>query len=104
MRAIIRVSISGENNGALRNRLAAIATRHGCTTERGGQATGTWTDDSISTAAFFAVTGEYFTGEYWGAINQHPGPGHIDSIWSMVDDADPRERLPRAIADLIGDG
>ena len=98
MRAILRVSISGEANGVLRNKLAGVAARYRFATEPGGQATGTWTNENITVADYGR-----FVRDYWSEVSGHPGPGYIDSIWSMVDNADPRERMARDVAQIFGE-
>jgi hypothetical protein len=80
MRAVLRVSITGEQNGALRNALVAVAEKHGFKTDPGGANTGTWQTHSITEQQYAA-----FISEYWNAIANHAGPGRLDHIWTMTD-------------------
>jgi hypothetical protein len=80
MRTIIRISITGEQNGALRNILAGIATNSGFKTGPGGASTGTWQNSNISKTDLAA-----FQAKFWQAIADHDGPGTLDNAWSTVD-------------------
>ncbi|GFE51249.1 hypothetical protein So717_30020 [Roseobacter cerasinus] len=80
MRAIIRVSITGDSGSTLRNKLAGIADNYDFRTGPGGSSTGTWQNSNISESDFAK-----FQAKYWDAIASHPGPGTLDNLWCTID-------------------
>lgn len=80
MRGIVRISITGEQNGALRNKLAGICGKYGFRTGPGGTSTGTWQNSNIDKADIAA-----FQAEYWQTVAEHSGPGELDNFWCTID-------------------
>jgi len=78
MRAIIRFSIDGEQDGALRNNLANILTA--AQFALNPNVTATWEAAGI-TALDLSRTMRAF----WHTAETHQGPGHIDHVWTYCD-------------------
>jgi hypothetical protein len=77
MRTIIRFSINGEGNGALRNSLHGILVNDGLFT-----LTGTATYERLdATPNELSVLMEAF----WEAIGNHQGQGAVDHFWMYSD-------------------
>jgi hypothetical protein len=79
MRAIARLSIDHERNGALRNKLYAVFRRHGFHRRRN---TATYETTNIDEAGLSAALGDF-----WNAATTHDGPGRIDHFWMHIDRA-----------------
>lgn len=77
MRAIIRFSVDGEANSALRNKLANWLTGKGFV--RAGN-TATYEHPHIAKADLAKVLGDF-----WRKANVHQGPGRLDHFWMYSD-------------------
>lgn len=77
MRAIIRFSVDGEANSALRNKLANWLIGKGFV--RAGN-TATYEHQHIAKADLAKVLGDF-----WRKANSHQGPGRLDHFWMYSD-------------------
>jgi hypothetical protein len=77
MQAIIRFSIDGEKNSALRNKLAGVL--EGAGFSRGGN-TATYRHAHIEPAGIQAALNGF-----WGAAAAHKGNGKVDHFWMYAD-------------------
>jgi hypothetical protein len=77
LRVIVRFSVSGETNGALRNKLSNVLTTAGLTQ---GQNTATYEGSGIKPTTLGVATAEF-----WNAVAYHQGPGIIDHFWMYAD-------------------
>lgn len=79
MQAIVRFSITGEPNAALRNRLLGILYEQGFE-KKGNTATYETPNDITAGQLRDAMR------NFWQAISAHPGPGAIDHFWMYTDE------------------
>lgn len=77
MQAIIRFSLDGEKNGALRNKLAGVLQGAGFT--RNGN-TATYRHAHIEPAGIQAALNSF-----WNAAATHKGNGKVDHFWMYTD-------------------
>lgn len=77
MRVIVRFSVDGESNGALRNKLTGRLQRAGFVR---AQNTATYENANIN-------EGDLATSlaGFWRAANNHQGPGRLDHFWLYSD-------------------
>lgn len=73
MQAIIRFSIDGDQNSALRNKLAGVLQGAGFGKKAN---TATWVNDAIDTDGLAAATSAF-----WTTAHTHTGPGKVDHFW-----------------------
>ena len=78
MRAIVRFSVDGERNGALRNQLAATLERYGFALNP--NVTATWEHDNIGEADLSAAMTDF-----WQRAHNPPGNARLDHFWMYSD-------------------
>ncbi len=74
MRVTLRFSVSNEQNGTLRNKLATALESHGVALKTGE--TGTYECNALSEAGLRAALLAF-----WTEASNFQGPGHIDHVW-----------------------
>jgi hypothetical protein len=77
MRAIVRFSVDGEANSALRNNLSGVLTRAGFSRNAN---TATYEASHLSKGDIGKALGEF-----WRRANGHKGPGRLDHFWMYSD-------------------
>lgn len=76
MKVTIRMSISNEQNSALRNKLAGILTGQGFVLQNN---TASYENSSIQPQALSVMLQNY-----WSTAEAHSGPGVVDHFWMVA--------------------